>query len=65
MIAFSSFIGADISQLINLAAIKAVTQGKSTVSLSIIEETRDDIWMGMHCSPASSSSLLLFTDSIL
>jgi len=40
------FTGADLSQLINLAAIKAVTQGKTTVSLSIIEETRDDIWMG-------------------
>jgi ATP-dependent metalloprotease len=40
------FTGADLNQLINLAAIKAVVQGKKEVTLSVIEETRDDIWMG-------------------
>jgi ATP-dependent metalloprotease len=38
--------GADLSQLVNLAAIKAVIQGMKQVTLSVIEETRDDIWMG-------------------
>jgi len=40
------FTGADLNQLVNLAAIKAVVQGKNQVTLSVIEETRDDIWMG-------------------
>lgn len=40
------FTGADLNQLINLAAIKAVVQGKPQVTLGVIEETRDDIWMG-------------------
>ncbi|EFA81624.1 ATP-dependent metalloprotease [Heterostelium album PN500] len=40
------FTGADISNLINTAAIKAVLHGKDQVSLKLIDEARDDILMG-------------------
>ncbi|KAN0022054.1 hypothetical protein ACTFIU_004210 [Dictyostelium citrinum] len=40
------FTGADLSNLINTAAIKAVQNGKETVSLKQIEDARDDILMG-------------------
>ncbi|KAF2077984.1 hypothetical protein CYY_000708 [Polysphondylium violaceum] len=40
------FTGADLSNLINTAAIKAVQNGLDTVSNKHIEEARDDILMG-------------------
>ncbi|KAN0050671.1 hypothetical protein ACTA71_003816 [Dictyostelium dimigraforme] len=40
------FTGADLSNLINTAAIKAVQNGKETVSLKQIDDARDDILMG-------------------
>ncbi|EGC31896.1 hypothetical protein DICPUDRAFT_5265, partial [Dictyostelium purpureum] len=40
------FTGADLSNLINTAAIKAVQTGKESVTLRQIEEARDDILMG-------------------
>ncbi|KAK5581983.1 hypothetical protein RB653_003564 [Dictyostelium firmibasis] len=40
------FTGADLSNLINTAAIKAVQNGKETVSLQQIDDARDDILMG-------------------
>ncbi|GAM18794.1 hypothetical protein SAMD00019534_019690, partial [Acytostelium subglobosum LB1] len=40
------FTGADLSNLINTAAIKAVLHGQEEVSLKLIDEARDDILMG-------------------
>ncbi|KAM9973579.1 hypothetical protein ACTFIW_010689 [Dictyostelium discoideum] len=40
------FTGADLSNLINTAAIKAVQNGKETVSIKQIDDARDDILMG-------------------
>ncbi|EGG14975.1 ATP-dependent metalloprotease [Cavenderia fasciculata] len=40
------FTGADISNLINTAAIKAVLNGQDKVTLKMIDEARDDILMG-------------------
>ncbi|KYR00365.1 ATP-dependent metalloprotease [Tieghemostelium lacteum] len=40
------FTGADLSNLINTAAIKAVKSGQTTVSMKQIEDAREDILMG-------------------
>eukprot|EP01132_Coremiostelium_polycephalum_P002659 gene2659-3299_t len=42
----SGFTGADLSNLINTAAIKTVLNGETKVSFRMIEEARDDIIMG-------------------
>jgi len=44
--------GADISQLVNLAAIKAVAQGHQVVNLDVLEDTIDDIRMGRSMKTA-------------
>jgi len=40
------FSGADISQLINASAIKAVVNGKDKVTMDLIDEAKDDVLMG-------------------
>lgn len=40
------FSGADISQLINASAIKAVVNGKDKVTMDVIDEAKDDVLMG-------------------
>jgi len=40
------FTGADLSNLVNRAAIKAVIQKKNSVDMDVLEEARDDIFMG-------------------
>jgi ATP-dependent Zn protease len=38
--------GADLHQLVNLAAIKAAGKSQSQVTAAIIDDVRDDILMG-------------------
>jgi ATP-dependent metalloprotease len=40
------FSGADINQLINASAIKAVINGKEKITMDVIDEAKDDILMG-------------------
>lgn len=40
------FSGADISQLINASAIKAVISGREKITMDIIDEAKDDVLMG-------------------
>jgi len=42
----TGFTGAEISNLINIAAIKAAINGKSALDMHTLEEARDDIIMG-------------------
>lgn len=41
-----TYIGADLFNLINLAAIKATVQDKTAVDMTVLEEAKDDILMG-------------------
>jgi ATP-dependent metalloprotease len=41
------FTGADLSNLINLAAIKATIRNQSSVDMKLLEEAKDDIIMGI------------------
>eukprot|EP01119_Soliformovum_irregulare_P003436 TRINITY_DN1395_c0_g1_i1.p1 TRINITY_DN1395_c0_g1~~TRINITY_DN1395_c0_g1_i1.p1 ORF type:complete len:693 (-),score=167.19 TRINITY_DN1395_c0_g1_i1:28-2106(-) len=43
----SGFTGADLSNLVNLAAIKASMRGLPAVNLNVIEEAKDDVLMGI------------------
>lgn len=40
-------LGADLFNLINLAAIKATVQEKEAVDMVVLEEAKDDILMGL------------------
>lgn len=40
------FSGADINQLINASAIKAVLSGKEEITMDVIDEAKDDVLMG-------------------
>jgi ATP-dependent metalloprotease len=40
------FSGADINQLINASAIKAVISGKGKITMDVIDEAKDDVLMG-------------------
>lgn len=40
------FSGADINQLINASAIKAVISGRDKITMDVIDEAKDDILMG-------------------
>jgi ATP-dependent metalloprotease len=40
------FSGADINQLINASAIKAVISGKEKITMDVIDEAKDDVLMG-------------------
>jgi len=42
------FTGADLFNLINLAAIKATVQDKLAVDMAVLEEAKDDILMGIQ-----------------
>jgi len=42
----TGFTGAELSNLINIAAIKAATQGLHSIDMHTLEEARDDIIMG-------------------
>jgi len=55
------FTGADIQNLINLAAIKAALKGKSVVDMRAIEEAKDDILMGVKRKTEQTRENLKFT----
>lgn len=44
----TGFTGADLSNLVNLAAIKATVQGKSFVDMRVFDDAKDDIIMGIR-----------------
>jgi len=55
------FTGADIQNLVNLAAIKAALKGKSSVDMRAIEEAKDDILMGVKRKTEQTRENLLLT----
>lgn len=53
------FSGADLSNLVNEAALTAAKQGREAISAAIIDEARDKILMGSPraCVPTSPTSI--------